>query len=325
MSYINQTIFLSQIRPGPYQNRQDFDRNALESLGITIREHGLLNPPIVYREGDFYRLIAGERRWRMLCAVHLCGQGLMTWPQAMDMVSAEDARQRLLDRATYLSTIEIEVRVPMTGSNHRVLSVIENGQRRNLNPVEEAQDYQALLDDGYTAAEVADLAGKSEKTIQTTVTLLDLEPEVQEMLISGDLDKTRGIALATVKDRDAQIGLAQRAVKHGMRATAVEAACRAYNKQQASGSRKTTPDDCTAAPPAKPVTIPLGQVKAIPLYRPAQHHHLNPDSIDYILALGEECCNGCLDNGFSARCLKCDGFTEFANLLFREVNYEPHS
>lgn len=322
MSYTNQTIPLSQIRPGPYQNRQNFDRKALESLGVTIREHGLLNPLVVYREGDYYRLIAGERRWRMLCAVHLSGQGLMTWQQAVDMVSAEDARQRLLDRAPYLSTVEIEVRVPVTGSNHRVLSVIENGQRRNLNPIEEAQDYQALLDDGYTTADVADLAGKSGKTIQTTIALLDLEPEVQEMLISGDLDKTQGTALATVKDREAQIGLAQRAVKHGMRAAAVEAACRAYNQQQASGSKEISPNGSTAAPPAKPLAIPLEQVKAIPLYRPARQRHLNPDSIDYILALGEECCNSCLDGGFSARCLKCEGFTEFATLLIQEVNYD---
>lgn len=325
MSYTNQTIPLSQIRPGPYQNRQNFDRNALESLGVTIREHGLLNPLVVYREGDHYRLIAGERRWRMLCAVHLSGQGLMTWPQAMDMVSAEDARQRLLDQAPYLSSVEIEVRVPVTGSNHRVLSVIENGQRRNLNPIEEAQDYQALLDDGYTTAEVADLAGKLGKTIQTTVALLDLEPEVQEMLISGDLDKTHGTALATIKDRDAQIGLAQRAVKHGMRAAAVEAACRAYNQQQAVIPKKSSPNNGAATPPVKSVAIPLGQVKAIPLHRPAQQRHLNPDSIDYILALGEECCNSCLDDGFSARCLECEGFTEFANLLIREVNYESQS
>jgi ParB family chromosome partitioning protein len=320
MSYTNQIIPLSQIRPGPYQNRQNFDRDDLESLGLTIRTHGLVNPPVVYREGDFYRLIAGERRWRMLCAFHLSGQGLMSWPQAVDMVAAEDARQQLLERAPDLSEVEIEVRVPVSGSNHRVLAVIENGQRRNLNPIEEARDYQALLDDGYTTAEVADLAGKSEKTIQTTVSLLDLEPEVQVMLISGDLDKTRGTALVTIKDPDAQIGLAQRAVKQDMRAAAVEAACRAYNRRQ----EQQTLDD-TATPPAKPVAIPLGQVKAIPLYRPAQHPHLSPDSVDYILALGEECCNGCLDNGFSARCLKCEGFTEFANLLIREVNYEPQS
>jgi ParB family chromosome partitioning protein len=315
-------VFLSQICPGSYQHREAFARNEMENLTKTIKEHGVLNPLIVYRDRDEYPLIAGERRWRALCAIQLYEQGLMTWPQAIDMISAEDARQQLLDQRRYLTGIEIEVKVAPKGSNHRILSVIENGQRQNLTPLEEARDYQGLLDDGYTSAEAAELAGKSETTVTATVSLLDLEPEVQAMLEAGDLDKTQGIHLATVKDRDAQIGLAQRAQKAGWNVATTKTACQAYNKQLsskngASSGRKKTPQTTTKA------AVPLANVTPVHIYQvPGGKQHLSPESIEYILALSEECCSSCRVHGISTQCLSCDGFIEFATRLIQEVNYE---
>ncbi len=310
-------INLSQIYPGNYQSRETFEREEMENLARTIKTHGLINPPLVCQQEDAYLLIAGERRWRALCAVHLSEQGVMTWTQAIDMVSADDARQQLHNFQQYLTAIDVEVKVAPPHSNHRVLAVIENGQHRKLNPLEEAQDYKGLLDDGCTPAEVAAWVGKSSQTITDTVSLLDLAPEVQAMLRAGQLDKTQGVDLATVKDQAAQIGLAQRAVKAGWNTATTEAACRAYNKSIQTSPRESQSNNGHSA-----TTIPLSQVQTVSLYQPRSQHHLSPAGIEYILGLAEECCECCRDQGFSSKCLACEGFVEFANRLIREVNYE---
>lgn len=314
MSYITHTISLSRVRPGPFQHRENFDRAEMSTLAASIRAHGLLSPPVVDQAGDDYPLIAGERRWRALYVVHLAGQGALTWDQALDVVSAPDARRQMAALADHLAAIKIEVRLPAGAGSRQVLAAIENGQRQNLNPIEEANDYQGLLDDGYSVAEVADLVGKSAATIETTVRLLRLEPEVKALLIAGDLSKTHGTALATVKDRAAQIGLANRAVKRRMTVTTLETACQSYNRQA-----KASPN--AATPPVPAVTVPLKQIKAVHLYQPPPFRRLSPDAAEYILALAEESCNGCLEHGFSAKCLTCEGFAEFATRLIRAATY----
>jgi len=313
-------IFLSQMRPGAYQHRENFARDELENLAKTIKKHGVLNPPLVSADGEEYPLIAGERRWRALCAIHLQELGLMSWGRAMDLISAEDARQRLLAQRQHLAAVEVEVKVAPQQSNHRILSIIENGQRQNLTALEEARDYRGLMEqDGYSLAEVAELAGKSEKTVVSTVALLELAPEVQQLLETGELDKTQGVHLATVKDREAQIGLAQRAVKSGWKASTTEMACRAYNRP--AQKKKAAKANGTSAT-AQPAAIPIASVTSVPLHRPGRRHHLSPDGANYILALSEECCGSCLAKGLSRQCLNCEGFVEFANRLLREVNYE---
>ncbi|MEM7342641.1 MAG: ParB/RepB/Spo0J family partition protein [Chloroflexota bacterium] len=308
MNYINTTIPLSQIHPGTYQNRAHYDRDQLDSLAQSIQKQGLINPLIVHKTGDVYSLVAGERRWRALCLANLVSHGHMSWRRALDLVSANDARQRLCSLTDRLRDAQVDVRVIPNENCAQILSVVDNSQRQNLNPVEEAQDYQALLDNGYDLSEIASLVGKSEVTIRKTVALLTLEPVVQTMLISGQLEKTSGQALTTIKEPKAQIGLAQRAGKLKMKVVAVEAACKAYHQQ--------------AQKPQPQTTIPLNQVKAISVYTPPRHPYLTPAGADYILALAEESCHKCRETGFSDRCLTCDGFTEFATRLLQEVTYE---
>jgi ParB-like chromosome segregation protein Spo0J len=197
-----------------------------------------------------------------------------------------------------------------------VLAAVENGQRKNLNPIEEAGDYQGLLDDGYSAAEVADLTGKSVATVKATVRLLRLEAEVKALLIAGDLSKTHGTYLVTVKDRAAQIGLANRAVKRGMTVTTLETACQTYNQRQ----REVKASPNAAAPAASQKTVPLTKVKIVKLWQPPPPRRLSPEAADFVLALAEESCETCREHGFSAQCLTCDKFTEFATLLIKAAN-----
>src|SRR5512136_728005 len=86
---------LAQIRPGPFQHRQAFDRERLAGLAQSIRANGLVNPPIVFAENGHYRLISGERRWRALCALALTG---LAPEQAAELVCRPDAPRQLLEQ-----------------------------------------------------------------------------------------------------------------------------------------------------------------------------------------------------------------------------------
>lgn len=180
------TIPISQILPNPNQPRTIFDDEALASLASSIAEIGVLQPIIVQpAEDDRFVLIAGERRWR---AAHLAN----------------------------LTDIPAIVRGAVDEEHSLSEAVIENVQRQDLTPLEEAAAYQQLLDDfEMTHDSVAKRVGKSRSAVTNTIRLLQLPVPIQGMINRGELSAGHGRALLAVEDQGRAVGLAESAVTEG--------------------------------------------------------------------------------------------------------------
>jgi ParB family chromosome partitioning protein len=186
----------AEIRANPHQPREHFDEEALGALADSIREVGLLQPVLVRAaEGGGYELIAGERRWRAARRV-----GLQTIP----------AMIRVADDAAMLQH-----------------AIVENIQREELNPLEEAAAYQQLIEDfSLTHDEVASRVGKSRATITNTLRLLQLPPSIQRCLKDGTIRMGHARALLSTPDRSFQELLAKRVVAEDLSVRQVEEAIR---------------------------------------------------------------------------------------------------
>ncbi len=176
-------IEVSAIFANPNQPRKIFDQDALNELAQSIKKHGVIMPIIVNKSGDRYMIIAGERRFRASKIA-----GLTKVPV---IVKNYDERQI------------------------KEISLIENLQREDLNPIEAATAMRSLMNDyGMTQEELADRIGKSRPAIANTLRLLSLSPEVVKMVSDGVLSAGHARALVSVPQAD-QIRLAQAAVKDG--------------------------------------------------------------------------------------------------------------
>lgn len=174
----------SKIRRAPSQPRRTFDEEALQELAASIQKSGLLQPLVVRELDGEFELIAGERRWR---ACRLAG----------------------------IDEIPVVVR-EMTDAEAFATALVENIQREDLNPLEEALAYQKLLDDfGYTQATVAEAVGKSRSAVANSVRLLNLPTSVQEYVESGQLSAGHARALAALRPEEAK-ELAEVMVAHGL-------------------------------------------------------------------------------------------------------------
>jgi ParB family transcriptional regulator, chromosome partitioning protein len=190
------SIPVTAVAPNPRQPRTDFDDASLEALGASIESVGLLQPIVVRAEGDGYVLVAGERRLR---AVKRLGHA------EIPAVIREHA-----DDATNLTE-----------------ALVENVQREDLNPLEEAAAYQQLLEDiGMTHDDIAARVGKSRSAVTNTIRLLGLPTPIQKMLIDGDLTAGHARALLGSDDQAYAIHIAQRAVAEGWTVRRVEEAIR---------------------------------------------------------------------------------------------------
>jgi len=161
-------IPIEHLKPGRYQTRRIFDREALQELAESIKAEGLIQPIIVRpisNSSNKYEIVAGERRWRAAQLANL------------DMVSC---------LVSHYSDEQVAAITP-----------IENVQRENLNPVEEALAYQHLIEEfNYIHEEVAIAVGKSRSKITNLLRLLNLDVRVQELLVSGDLTEGHGKVIA---------------------------------------------------------------------------------------------------------------------------------
>lgn len=196
-----QTIPLHKIEPNPTQPRQDFPDEELESLAESIKIHGIIQPIMVrqVREG-YYQIIVGERRWR---AARIAG--LMEVP--VKVVEADDK-----------TTME--------------LAMIENLQRQDLNPVEEALGYKTLMDEyGMTQEEMSQQVGKSRPTIANALRLLQLCPEVLEKLRNGDLSAGHARAVLTLKSEKKQQEAAQKIIALGLSVRQAELLCKNMSQE----------------------------------------------------------------------------------------------
>jgi ParB family transcriptional regulator, chromosome partitioning protein len=183
---------IANLKPNPRNPRRDFDAAELDDLASSIREKGVVQPILVRPVADAintFEIIAGERRWRAAQKA-----GLHEVPVVVREVSDKEALE---------------------------LAIIENVQRSDLNPIEEARGYQQLVDDhGYSAAELAGVIGKSRPHVANTLSLLKLPEPVRAYLSEGRLTAGHGRALINVDDAEA---LARRIVEDGMSVREAEA------------------------------------------------------------------------------------------------------
>jgi ParB family chromosome partitioning protein len=163
-----QEIDIDLVAPNPAQPRSRFEPGALEELAASIREHGIIQPLVVTRAGSGYQLIAGERR---LQAARLAGL------QRLPVVVREAAGKDLLE-----------------------LALVENLQREDLNPVEEAQAFKRLVEEfGLTQEQVAAKVGRSRAAVANTLRLLGLPAEIRDSLVSGDITEGHARALLSIE------------------------------------------------------------------------------------------------------------------------------
>src|SRR3954471_1870417 len=205
-----QEIPISSIRPNPQQPREHFDEESLAALAESIREVGVLQPILVRAAGDGFELIAGERRWRAARRI-----GLQTIPGIV----------RTADDASMLQQ-----------------AIVENVQREELNPLEEAAAYQQLIEDfSLTHDDVASRVGRSRTSITNTLRLLQLPPAIQRYVKEGQLRMGHARALLATPDRAFQEQLAKRAVAEDLSVRSVEEAVRSRTGEakpaRPSGSR----------------------------------------------------------------------------------------
>jgi len=200
---------ISQLDTNPDQPRKSFDSEALAGLADSISANGLLQPILVRRISDRYEIIAGERRFR---ASKLAG--LLEIP--VIVVEADD----------------------VTAAKY---ALIENLQREDLNPYEEAAAYSTLMKEyNLSQEEISVQIGKSRSAIANAVRLLDLPPEVVKMLTDGMLTAGHGRALLGLRDRNQIVPLAQRCVNRNLSVRDVEAAVRTANKNLAKSMEAVT-------------------------------------------------------------------------------------
>jgi len=203
---------VATIRPGRYQPRTNMDETALTELADSIRTHGVVQP-IVVREtpaGD-YELIAGERRWR---AAQMAGLDVI--PSVVRRVADEIAL---------------------------VVGLIENIQRENLNPVEEANGLRRLLDEfGLTHQQVADSIGRSRAAVSNLLRLLNLDPAVRAHLENGRLEAGHARAILSLP-REQQLAAADTVIQQRLSVRQTEQLVRRYLSGKRKEKRKTAPKD----------------------------------------------------------------------------------
>ena len=207
---------LHKIEPNPDQPRQQFDEDQLQALADSIAEHGIVQPLTVReRSGGYYQIIAGERRWR---AARLAG--LREVPAVV--IEADDQK-----------TME--------------LALVENLQRQDLNPIEEALGYQVLMDAyGLNQEQAAAKVGKSRPAVTNTLRLLTLCPPVMEMVRSGALSAGHARAVLVLKTEKAQVQAAQKISALGLSVRQAELLCKNMTKEPAPVKEVTLAVDYVA-------------------------------------------------------------------------------
>ena len=191
-----QLLPIYKIEPNPDQPRQDFDEEALQDLSESIALHGVIQPLTVRETGSgYYQIIAGERRWR---AARMAG--LNDIPAVIIEADNRKAAE---------------------------LALIENLQRQDLYPVEEALGYQSLIDGfGLTQEEAAKQVGKSRPAVTNALRLLSLSPEVLVKVRSGDLSAGHARAILALKDEKKQAQAAQKICALGLSVRQAELLCK---------------------------------------------------------------------------------------------------
>ena len=205
-----------KVEPNPNQPRQDFDEEELQTLADSIAVHGVIQPLTVRETANgYYQIIAGERRWRAA-------------------------------RLANLSEIPVVV-IEADDKKAMELALIENLQRQDLNPVEEALGYQTLMEDyGLTQEQTATQVGKSRPAVANALRLLALCPSVLEQLRSGALTAGHARAILTLKSEKKQQEAARKIIALGMSVRAAETLCKNMAKEPVSEKKEVFAVDYVA-------------------------------------------------------------------------------
>ena len=196
-----QKLPIYKVEPNPDQPRRDFDEEELQALADSITEHGIIQPLTVRElKSGYYQIIAGERRWRAARIANL---------QEVPVVIIEADDKKAME-----------------------LALIENLQRQDLNPVEEALGYQSLMQDyGLTQEDAAKRVGKSRPSVANALRLLSLCPEVLEKVRSGELSAGHARAVLTLKTEKKQQEAAQKIIALGLSVRQAEMICKNMDKE----------------------------------------------------------------------------------------------
>jgi ParB family chromosome partitioning protein len=188
-----QEISIKEIRVNQNQPRKHFDEKKIEELAESIKQHGVLQPVILRKRSEGYELVAGERRWR---AAQKAG---------VEKIPA------IVKELSDLDVMEI--------------ALIENLQREDLSPLEEAEAYKKLIEEfGMTQEELSKRVGKSRSQIANTVRLLNLDDEIKEMIIEEKLTAGHARALLAVEDKKERLKMAEKISKENMSVRQIEEA-----------------------------------------------------------------------------------------------------
>jgi ParB family transcriptional regulator, chromosome partitioning protein len=221
-------LAMSSIKPNPFQPRTRMDEGPLDELVASIQASGLLQPVIVRPRDGGYELIAGERRWR--------AASKLGWARIPAVVKD-------VDDPTLLT-----------------LALIENLQRDNLSPIDEAGGYQRLgAEFRLPQAEIARLVGRNRSTVANLLRLLQLPPEVQALVHERKLSEGHARALLSLADADAMIRLARQAVGEGWSVREIEARVRGDSPATGSPEGAATPK--RARPAQRAVTADARRVE----------------------------------------------------------------
>jgi len=199
---------LQKIEPGQEQPRTLFEQKKIDELTDSIREHGVLSPLMVRGVGGgFYRIIAGERRWRAA-------------------------------RAAGLS--EVPVRIVVADDKRALeLAMVENLQREDLSPIEEARGYRALMEEfGMTQEEVAQRVSRSRPAVANSLRLLSLPAELMELVLRGELSAGSARALLALKSEETMRAAGRTAVSNEMSVREVESLVRRLEKEKSKSPKQ---------------------------------------------------------------------------------------
>lgn len=189
---------INDIEPNREQPRKVFNEDALEELAESIREHGVIQPLLVQKEKDYYRIIAGERRWRAAKKAGL---------KEIPVIIKDYTEQQIVE-----------------------ISLIENIQREDLNPIEEAMAYKKLSEEfSLKQDEVAERVSKSRATITNSMRLLKLDERVQGLLIEDMISTGHARALLAIADKEDQYNMAMKIFDEKISVRETEKMVQAYN------------------------------------------------------------------------------------------------
>ncbi len=202
---------VSDIEPNRDQPRRHFDEEALQELADSVRQYGVLSPILVQKKGDYYEIIAGERRWR---AAKLAGL------KEVPVIVGEYSDREIVE-----------------------ISLIENIQREDLNPIEEAQAFARLLSEfGLTQEDLAKRVSKSRSVVTNSMRLLKLDQRVQQMLVDGMVTVGHARALVALEDPEQQYLIAQKVFADKLSVREVEKLVKNATAKQTNVRKEKGPD-----------------------------------------------------------------------------------